>query len=683
MSVVQLMPRPGAMAASRAGAPSPRVLKVLGVPMVDLGHEPPISRDGDQPRHDRRSISLRWLSGTILTGLFGATLIGSAIYVSFDGDLVFAERGELALVSTARNAGTGDRSPRRGDKLFVASDIISAKQAFKTPTTIKVGDREVIKVKPFVRVATNLALGSLGFAEDIPPFNPMKLYGGADVTTDKASPAELELTDGDAEVSVQRRPMTGFEGADEPGAALTTEQATAQVEEEQKTLREAGQKAPLALPSQQRMLTMALTAPRVQPDAPAPAPGISFSTMQVTFVPENVTTRPKTAAAARQAAPPQEERLVTVKRGETLEQALRANGATLAEVRSIQLALAARLKDAPVKEGQRLKILFAPAAKGAAPVLRVMIYDGETVVAIAALSDRNDFVSVAPPQAETPVSSEDDEAEDQPGGIRLYDSLYETALKHDIPRAVVDQLVKISFYDFDLQRRVSGGDSFEVFYSEDEENEGKPEVLYASLSVSGQQKRYYRFQLGDQNVVDFFDEQGKSNRKFLVRKPIAEGVLRSTFGMRYHPILRYSRMHNGVDWANKVGTPIVAAGDGRVRLAGWESGYGRRVEIEHQYGFVTTYNHMSGFGKGIKEGVRVRQGQVIGFLGSTGLSTGPHLHYEVMINENLVDPLTIKLPRNRELDAQQLSAFQRERERIDELIRKAPGATRVAERAQR
>ena len=95
--------------------------------------------------------------------------------------------------------------------------------------------------------------------------------------------------------------------------------------------------------------------------------------------------------------------------------------------------------------------------------------------------------------------------------------------------------------------------------------------------------------------------------------------------MRYHPMLRYSRMHNGVDWANKVGTPIIAAGDGRVRLAGWESGYGRRVELEHSYGFVTTYNHMSGFGKGIKEGVRVRQGQVIGYLGSTGLSTGPHL----------------------------------------------------------
>jgi murein DD-endopeptidase MepM/ murein hydrolase activator NlpD len=243
--------------------------------------------------------------------------------------------------------------------------------------------------------------------------------------------------------------------------------------------------------------------------------------------------------------------------------------------------------------------------------------------------------------------------------------------------------VKIYFYDFDLQRRVSGGDSFEVFYSEDDEGNAPPEVLYASLSVSGQTKRYYRFQMGEEGVVDFFDESGKSNRKFLMRKPIAEGMLRSTFGMRYHPILRYSRMHNGIDWANKVGTPIMAAGDGTVRAAGWESGYGRRVEVQHNYGFVTTYNHMSGFARGIKEGVRVRQGQVIGYLGSSGLSTGPHLHYEVMINENLVDPLAIKLPRNRELDNVQIAAFQKQKERVDDLIRKAPGATRVADRVQR
>jgi murein DD-endopeptidase MepM/ murein hydrolase activator NlpD len=365
---------------------------------------------------------------------------------------------------------------------------------------------------------------------------------------------------------------------------------------------------------------------------------------------------------------------------------LRANGASQAEARSAVVALGTKLRDTPPREGQRLKLLFGQSVdpRRANPLLRAMLYDGETIIAIAAVNDRSDFVSVAPPQQETAkvADEEEEDEEDRGTGLRLYQSLYETGFKHDIPRVVIDQIVKVAFYDFDLQRRVSGGDSFEVFYGEDEENDGRPEVLYASISVSGALRRYYRFAPSDDGVIDFFDESGKSNRKFLVRKPIADGQLRSTFGMRYHPILRYSRMHTGIDWSNRIGTPIIAAGDGRVRSAEWDSGYGRRVEIEHAYNFVTTYSHLSAFGRGIREGVRVRQGQVIGYLGNSGLSTGPHLHYEVMINENFVDPLAVKVPRNRDLDERQVLAFRREKDRIDELIRKAPTATRLAERGR-
>jgi hypothetical protein len=648
---------------------------------VDLGLEPPIARDGERGSHDRRTISLRWLAGTVLTGLFGAALIGSAIDIALDGELTFAERAEQASAPAGRVA-SADKSPKRGDKLFVSADIVSAKQAFRTPTTIRVGDREVIKVKPFVRVATNLALGSLGFAEDIPAFNPMKMYNSGNDTAERAP--EPETNEGDAEVSVQKRLLMGYTGAPDSGAMLTQSQVEAQIAEERKATLFVGQRPNLPLNSQ-LMLTHALNASAVQPDAPPASLGTSFSTMQVTFSTENVTIKEKTPRPERQLAPTTEEKLVTIRRNENFEQVLRANGAGPNEGRSIVAALASRLKDAPVREGSRLKLLFGLSADGkrSMQLLRVIVLDGETVTAIAAVDDRNTFVSVAPPQVESPANAEEDEETDEAnGGLRLFDSIYETGFKHDIPRPVLDQIIKVAFYDFDLQRRVSGGDSFEVFYAEDDENDGRPDVLYASLSVGGLAKHYYRFQTGDDGIVDFFDETGKSNRKFLIRKPISEGILRSTFGMRYHPILRYSRMHTGIDWANKVGTPIIAAGDGRVRFADWESGYGRRIEIEHAYNFVTTYNHMSGFARGIKEGVRVRQGQVIGYLGSTGLSTGPHLHYEVMINENLVDPLSVKVPRNRDLDTQQLLAFKRERERIDDLISKAPTATRLAERAR-
>lgn len=649
--------------------------------MVDLGHEPPLSRTGEEVTGERRNLSLRWLSGTVLTGLFGAALIGSAILVSLDSEINFAERGQFAQSATQR-AASPDRSPRRGDRLFVATDIVSAKQAFRTPTTIRSGDREVIKVKPFVRVATNLALSTLGFADDVPPFNPMKLYAAGGDTGERA--LEIEPNEGDAEVSVQRRPLPGYTGAPESGAVLDLSLVLAQVMEERRAAMAAGQRG-IAIPSQ-LMLMRALSTPRLQGEEPV-QPDIGFSNMQVTFVPENVTNREKTPPVERSgAAAGPDEKLATIRRGETIEQVLRANGASQAEARSALVALGTKLRDTPPREGQRLKLLFGQSAdpRRANPLLRAMLYDGETIIAIAAVNDRSDFVSVAPPQQETAKAADEDEEadEDRGSGLRLYQSLYETGFKHDIPQTVIDQIVKVAFYDFDLQRRVAGGDSFEVFYGEDEENDGKPEVLYASISVSGAIRRYYRFAPSEDGVIDFFDESGKSNRKFLVRKPIADGQLRSTFGMRYHPILRYTRMHTGIDWANRIGTPIIAAGDGRVRSADWDSGYGRRVEIEHAYNFVTTYSHLSAFGRGIREGVRVRQGQVIGYLGNSGLSTGPHLHYEVMINENFVDPLAVKVPRNRDLDDKQILAFRREKDRIDELIRKAPTATRLAERAR-
>jgi murein DD-endopeptidase MepM/ murein hydrolase activator NlpD len=133
-------------------------------------------------------------------------------------------------------------------------------------------------------------------------------------------------------------------------------------------------------------------------------------------------------------------------------------------------------------------------------------------------------------------------------------------------------------------------------------------------------------------------------------------------------------MHTGVDWADKVGTPILATGNGTISKAGWTNGYGRHVEIQHANGYVTTYSHMSGFAKGVSEGAKVQLGQVIGYLGSSGLSTGPHIHYEVKINDNFVDPMRIKLPQGRELSGDLLAGFKQERDRVDSMMNKAPVA---------
>jgi murein DD-endopeptidase MepM/ murein hydrolase activator NlpD len=232
--------------------------------------------------------------------------------------------------------------------------------------------------------------------------------------------------------------------------------------------------------------------------------------------------------------------------------------------------------------------------------------------------------------------------------------------------------------DVDFQRAAQPGDSIEAFVCGPDDVDPRPQLLFAMMTVRDQAFRYYRFQTPDDGLVDYYDENGRSTRKFLIRKPIVAGEITSPFGMRYHPILRYARLHTGVDWGAPVGTPVLAAGAGAIIKAEFTSGYGRRVEIQHANGYVTTYSHLSGFARGVVAGARVAQGQVIGYLGQSGLATGPHLHYEVVINGNFVDPMAIKLARTREFDGKMLAAFKRERERIDQLMAQAPNAAPAA-----
>jgi murein DD-endopeptidase MepM/ murein hydrolase activator NlpD len=266
---------------------------------------------------------------------------------------------------------------------------------------------------------------------------------------------------------------------------------------------------------------------------------------------------------------------------------------------------------------------------------------------------------------------------------KLYDAVYRTALDQQVPAPLVDQLIRVFAFDVDFQSRITPGDSLEIFHSiqdPDDRDAPEPEILYAALNVGGVAKRFYRFRTSDDGYVDYYDGEGKSAKKFLMRKPVSTGVLRSRFGMRRHPILKRRRMHSGVDYSAPRGTPILAAGNGRVEKAGRTSGYGNLVVIQHTNGYETAYAHQSKFAKGIVPGARVRQGQIIGYVGSTGLSTGPHLHFEIRVNGSAVDPLRIRLPRGRVLDGGLLEAFQNERNRIDTLLGNQAAPTTVAAR---
>jgi murein DD-endopeptidase MepM/ murein hydrolase activator NlpD len=280
-------------------------------------------------------------------------------------------------------------------------------------------------------------------------------------------------------------------------------------------------------------------------------------------------------------------------------------------------------------------------------------------------------------------SANDDDDEDDGSGVRLYQSIYETALRNKVPASVIDDMIRIYSYDVDFQRKVQPGDSFEVFFAGEDETNGaastdKNDVLFASLSVGGETKKYYRFQTPDDGVVDFYDETGKSAKKFLVRKPVGNAIMRSPFGGRRHPILGYVKMHTGVDWAAPYGTPIFASGNGVIEKAEWSGGYGKYIRVKHPNGYESAYGHMSAYAKGMEPGKHVRQGQVIGFVGSTGLSTGAHVHYEILVNGRFVDPMRVKLPRGRSLDGALLASFEQERDRLDATMSTRNGA-RVAQ----
>jgi murein DD-endopeptidase MepM/ murein hydrolase activator NlpD len=250
---------------------------------------------------------------------------------------------------------------------------------------------------------------------------------------------------------------------------------------------------------------------------------------------------------------------------------------------------------------------------------------------------------------------------------------------------VIESLIRIYSYDVDFQHKAQPGDSFDVLYSDDAETAAntdvKNDVMYAELTVGGEVKKYYRYQTPDDSIVDYYDETGKSAKKFLVRKPVAQGIMRSGFGARNHPLLGYYKMHTGVDWAAPLGTAIYASGNGTVEKVGWESGYGKYVKIRHANGYETAYGHMTAFARSTQPGARVRQGQVIGYVGSTGLSTGPHVHYEILVNGRFVDPLRVKLPRGRVLDGPMLGSFDKERDRIDGIL--ARNGSRLAQSTSR
>jgi murein DD-endopeptidase MepM/ murein hydrolase activator NlpD len=267
------------------------------------------------------------------------------------------------------------------------------------------------------------------------------------------------------------------------------------------------------------------------------------------------------------------------------------------------------------------------------------------------------------------------------------DSLYLAAQRDQVPGDLLPELVKLFSWDVDFQRDIRPGDAYELVFDAVslEGNDAAVRggaLLYARLTLSGRELEAYRFERPD-GTAEYFDRSGRSIRKFLLRTPIDGARMSSRFGMRKHPILGYSRMHKGVDFAAPTGTPIYAAGRGRIGMAGRNGGYGNYVRIDHNGDFSTAYAHLSRFARGIQRGATVRQGQVIGYVGTTGASTGPHLHYEVLKRGEQINPMNVQQPPETQLAAGELDRFRQQMERVDRIRQERSGDVLVASKGER
>ena len=244
----------------------------------------------------------------------------------------------------------------------------------------------------------------------------------------------------------------------------------------------------------------------------------------------------------------------------------------------------------------------------------------------------------------------------------IKNNLYSSAVRVGIEPNVIVEFARIFGFEIDFQRDIRKNDSFQIVFEKFTNEENKTvdfgNILYANLILQGKSIELYYFKSEKEKINDHFDSRGQSIKKTLMKTPINGARLSSSYGMRKHPILGFNKMHRGTDFAAPKGTPIMASGDGKIIRARWCGGGGNCVKIKHNSTYTTVYAHMSKFARGIKEGVKVKQGQIIGYVGSTGMSTGPHLHYEVIVNGKRVNSQKLKLPSGKILKKKERKLFE-------------------------
>jgi murein DD-endopeptidase MepM/ murein hydrolase activator NlpD len=646
-------------------------VKAGGLPAIFLGELPKAERKPlpvylCEPGPDGESCRLKWLASTCVAGMVGVCLIGVAIYASMNMDdgsgmMSSLRRASLAALQPIRGARLANdgqsANGQKEDRIQMTSAGFVSRQVIHDTVVERQGSREFITIKPYVRLVVGLSTDQPDDADKIPPFNPFKLYSDQTPVGSGDAPS-----DAPQDVSVNVVDLPG-------GAVPQTDGIELKPDEVNALVAEAAEAYAYADQGGEATLQLASYSPQdgFKPAVPA------INTTEIEKSVEDTDTADNGDDIDEDLIESAKVKSFTVGKGDTLMSLFAKVDTEPSEAQSIIDALSPIFRSDDLKAGEeiRFSLVPAPSDTGAMEPVKVSIYDKDGGHLATVTRNRNgDFIA----------TTEGDESKSQTASTRttLYTAFYHAALAQHIPPATIEKLLRVHSYDVDFKQKVKPGDQFEVFFDTDQNSEDVGEILYTSMTIDGVERKFYRFRTPD-DVVDYYDEDGNSAKKFLMRNPVKGGRFTSGFGERRHPLLGILRMHTGVDWAAPVGTPIVAAGDGIVEMVGGKGGYGNYVRIRHANGYSTAYGHMSRYAEGVKPGVAVKQGQVIGYVGSTGLSTGPHCHFEVLVNNNFVNPMTIAVPRGLQLQGRELAEFQREKNRIDQLMQMDPVTARVAQ----
>ncbi|WP_375636957.1 MULTISPECIES: M23 family metallopeptidase [unclassified Bartonella] len=630
-------------------------------------------------RPARRQVSARWLTGTILTGITSCILMGIALFTALDEQQRLVTPPQWFTQENLSESQDPEANGYKGDRISPthARQSFDRKRQFELSILQKKGDEKVIQTQHFEWIRMALAenrpqkysypkfdslsiLASDSKNQNIAPQEDSGQIYGAKVET------KLTLRSYDFKVN-----QFDFDDSD----TLTDEEAQQEV-----------QKAGFTLEKSSELLSvLTLIDPLKLEDVSSPSQGTESP--EVRIVQENVTVSPQSHRI--DLTKNYVEDIIPIRKKQTIADAFKKTSYTKKQIDQVVKTLEKISLSDSLKEGSLLRIGIVTQAGEEDHLVRASIYQGMHHILTIALNDKGQFIESTEPKMSKALKTafQNGIPHSYINSAQLptaYDALYSALLSHNISQSLSHRLIRLLATNIDMKSLITPNDQIEIFYAvpqSDKENQnGKknlkakeasqntdPEIRYISATFGNTTYKYYRYQLKD-GSVDYYDSEGRSSKPFLLRKPTPNGIFGSPFGPRKHPILGYVRMHTGVDWVAPKGSPIIAVGDGIVTRVGVTGGYGNHTEIQHANGYVSSYSHQSRYAPDIKPGVKVRQGQIIGYVGTTGMATGPHCHFEIIVNGVKVDPMRIRIPDSKALTNQDLQTFLQEKNNIDALI---------------